>query len=136
MAVHQDQRSSRGRARVAEGSSPSRAIQMNRRRVVAAWIAAICAALVLTLQPVNSGALRAAWLLSLLSVFILPFFIWPRSWPVRTAIVVCFAVPSVLIALPSRSFSTGGLRASSVDVLRSFEGTRYVWGGEGRLGID
>jgi hypothetical protein len=55
---------------------------------------------------------------------------------VRVIVAVGIGIPVAALALPGRPFSRAALRKSSVDVLRSFEGTRYVWGGEARLGID
>lgn len=109
---------------------------MNRRAIAAGWIGAIAATVVLTLHPVNGGIVRVAWLFSVVSVLVFPLVLWPRSRRVRTAVVVCIATPLLLLALPGRRSSRASLRMSSVAVLRSFEGTRYVWGGEGRLGID
>jgi hypothetical protein len=40
------------------------------------------------------------------------------------------------LAFPSRNYDHDKLRQSYADHLRSYEGTRYVWGGENILGVD
>jgi cell wall-associated NlpC family hydrolase len=40
------------------------------------------------------------------------------------------------LAGPGRAYDRDGLRARYVASLRSYEGVRYVWGGENRFGID
>jgi hypothetical protein len=109
---------------------------MNRRLIIAAWLASIAAAMALTLYPLNSSVTKAAWLLSIISALALPLLMWPRSWLIRTIVFIGIAAPVVLLSLPGRSYSRAALRASSVNVLHSFDGTRYLWGGEGRSGID
>jgi hypothetical protein len=108
---------------------------MNRRLIIVAWLASIAAVPALALYPIEGRVTKAALLLSLLAALALPLLLWPR-WQVRTIVLICLASPLVMLALPGRSYSRAALRASSVDVLRSFDGTRYVWGGEGRSGID
>src|SRR5262245_32251142 len=109
---------------------------MNRRPTIVAWLSSIAAAVALTLYPLNSSATKVAWLLSIVSAFALPLLLWPRSWLVRTIVFIGIAAPLVILCLPGRSYSREALRASTVNVLESFDGTPYVWGGEGRAGVD
>lgn len=90
----------------------------------------------LSLHPVNGGLVRVAWLFALVAAMALSVVLWRRSRWVYAALALSIGIPATLLALPGRAFSRTSLRTSSVGVLRSFEGARYVWGGEGRLGID
>jgi len=47
------------------------------------------------------------------------------------AIIVIF-----YLIFPGRNYDTEKLRKAYVDTLMNYEGTRYVWGGENKLGID
>ncbi|MBI2297828.1 MAG: C40 family peptidase [Armatimonadetes bacterium] len=57
----------------------------------------------------------------------------------RPALLAWAAVSLValgLLALPGRPYSEDGLRQAVVGAWRGYDGTRYIWGGENRLGID
>lgn len=107
-----------------------------RRSTFAVFAGAVVALVILSLHPIDGALVRAGWLLSLLTAFGAAFALWPRSWIVGTAAAACLVVPVAVAVMPGRSHSRAALRAKSVEVLQSFEGTPYVWGGEGRLGID
>jgi len=109
---------------------------VTRREGHFAWGGSVFAAVFLSLHPVNGGVVRAAWLVALAAVLVLAVVLWRRAWWPYAVLGLSIAVPTTLLALPGRPFSRALLRAESVDELRSFEGTRYIWGGEGRLGID
>jgi len=71
------------------------------------------------------------------------FAIWGGSlalwWNLRTVRFAGFAIALVLVAVaawPGRQADIALLRANYVRSLVSYEGTKYVWGGENRLGID
>ncbi|MBI3880490.1 MAG: C40 family peptidase [Verrucomicrobia bacterium] len=55
---------------------------------------------------------------------------------VRFTALALAAVPGVFLILPGRNPDQTRLRAAYVSELKSFEGTRYVWGGENFLGVD
>lgn len=61
--------------------------------------------------------------------------LWPRrTW--RIGLLMLPILVSVPFLLPGKPFDQPELRAHYVDAMRGFEGTRYLWGGEGRKGID
>jgi hypothetical protein len=101
-----------------------------------AWGGSALALVFLTAHPVNGGVVRLLWLLALASTLAISALLWRRSRWVYAALAFVVVIPTTMLLLPGRAFSRASLRAASVDALRSFEGTRYVWGGEGRLGID
>ncbi len=88
----------------------------------------------LLLQPINSGQVRystcAFGLLFLVSASIL---FWRHIW-YRCVIGIGLILVATIALWPP--VSPKNLRDAYVAKLRTFEGTPYVWGGEGRLGID
>ncbi len=60
---------------------------------------------------------------------------YTRPWPRAVFLAVAAFVLWVAVA-PGRPYDPEALRRDNVACLRTFPGTRYVWGGENRLGID
>lgn len=88
------------------------------------------------LCPVN--ALRYRLILCLIGLLVLGLamrWIWPRR-RLRFAAAAFLVAVSALVFSPSRPMDAEALRESYVERLVSYEGVRYLWGGEGRLGID
>lgn len=94
------------------------------------------------LRPVNNGITR--WLIVFGTIGVLTdmVFITDRLWRRKRKLVYIFLLAAVgLIAgllVPSLSSTPlfARLRNQYVQELRSYEGTRYLWGGENRFGID
>lgn len=88
------------------------------------------------IYPVNVGLKRLAVIifgvLSLLSLFIL---IQKRK-KLRIAYVSVLVIIAIIMMLNGKKISPDEMRSEYINVLKSYEGTRYVWGGEGRLGVD
>ena len=88
------------------------------------------------LCPVNG--LRYRLILCLIGLLVLGLamrWIWPRRRLRFVAAAFLIAV-SALVFSPSRPVDAEDLRESYLDRLVSYRGVRYLWGGEGRLGID
>src|SRR5882672_11079140 len=63
------------------------------------------------------------------------WFFWRWKW-LRMALVGLPLLAAIFLLLPGQPISPAPLRQDYVRALRRFEGTRYIWGGENRLGID
>ncbi|MBN8710858.1 MAG: hypothetical protein BGO12_13485 [Verrucomicrobia bacterium 61-8] len=88
----------------------------------------------LLVQPINSGLARLAiCAFGLLSTVSATVLFWRHRW-FQCVIGCAFIIIAAIALWPS--VSPGNLRTRYVAKLRTFEGTPYVWGGEGRLGID
>ena len=88
------------------------------------------------LCPVN--ALRYRLILCAVAVLELALilrWIWPRRRLRCVAVGLLVAIAGLLLS-PSRPTDTSTLRDRYVARLLAYEGVRYLWGGEGRLGID
>src|SRR5690606_11879664 len=60
-------------------------------------------------------------------------------WKARWVRVTCFSLATVvclMFAMPGRKADSTFSRDRYVVELKKYEGTKYVWGGESRLGID
>ncbi|CAK0757997.1 NLPC_P60 domain-containing protein [Gammaproteobacteria bacterium] len=60
---------------------------------------------------------------------------WPHT-RLRIGILIILLFIVAIIILPGRATDQAALSTAFVRELQSYEGTKYVWGGEGRLGID
>ncbi|MFL6229649.1 MAG: NlpC/P60 family protein [Pyrinomonadaceae bacterium] len=107
-----------------------------RRLYLAAWLALWLVLLGLVLYPVSTGTLRALELLCLCGLWAGALLLFWRRRVVRLALVLVTACVLVFFTLPGSAGDEILLRRAYVSSLSKYEGARYVWGGEGRLGID
>ncbi|MBC8103331.1 MAG: C40 family peptidase [Cytophagales bacterium] len=88
------------------------------------------------LFPVRSGSLRLALISGLFGLWAGALFLfWDRIF-VRVLCLAAAVAAGALALLPTLAIDTDSLRGKYVRSLQSYEGTRYVWGGETRLGMD
>ncbi len=110
--------------------------QMTRKRWLISWIALWPIAFIFFLYPINDRPLRIGLIISLLGLWIGCLYFGWRNRLVRFGLLLCTAVTAGFLICPGRSYETITLRTAYTQSLRSYEGTRYVWGGENKLGID
>ena len=103
-----------------------------RKRWYALW--PITAALVL--YPINNLYTRIATLLAFVGLYFgLLYFCWDKRI-IRFGALLGAGLFVLFLLLPPRSVQMDSLRHRYVDSLGAYNGTRYIWGGENRLGID
>ncbi|HKW29187.1 MAG TPA: NlpC/P60 family protein [Verrucomicrobiae bacterium] len=100
------------------------------------WIALWPIAIVLFLYPINDRPLRIGLILSLLGLWIGCLYLGWHQRPVRFGLLLCSVITAGFLTGPGRNYEIEKLRNTYVASLRSFEGTRYIWGGENKQGID
>lgn len=85
-------------------------------------------------NPVNSTLSRVA----LLSCLVLAALILGRRFPrlIKSAVIGLAALGLAIAFLPGCPVNAERLRSRHVEALIAFESAPYLWGGEGRLGID
>ena len=86
--------------------------------------------------PVSSSFTKA-WLLAALAALWMGLL--GLGWARKGVRWIVLSLPVLILGglmLPSEGINRDALRDAYVKRMRSFEGTRYYWGGEGRNGID
>ncbi|MCW1924799.1 C40 family peptidase [Luteolibacter arcticus] len=87
-------------------------------------------------QPLHNGWLRYGLPLALAVVWAgLLMLAWERK-PWRMAFLCLSLLAGLPLVMPGRELDRDRLTDRYLSSMRSFEGTRYVWGGEGQRGID
>ncbi len=100
------------------------------------WMLLWPIAIVLFLYPINNEITRSSVLLSFLGLWMgCLYFGWNKRW-LRVPFLSLTVLAIAFLVFPSRNYDHDKLRQNYVGHLRSYEGTRYVWGGENRLGVD
>lgn len=108
---------------------------MSPRRRLAALGCVVAVLLATAAMPVSSRLIRLTQLAAVAAALALVLsFGWQRRWA-RIAVVVAL-VPVAFMAAPSRALDAAKVRAAYVSELEALGGVEYVWGGEGRMGLD
>jgi hypothetical protein len=103
------------------------------RRVV---MFAVLFTLLVAVYPIEYRATRIAVVVGVLVAFCGGLHLFWRSRRIRAGLIVLGLAPVILMCLPGRETDRKLLRDEYTRILRTYEGTRYVWGGESYLGID
>ena len=104
------------------------------------WAGQWLGLIALLLNPLNSTVLRFSLLTVMLAGWVTALFlVW--HWRVgrgaaRWIVGLLLLVSALVLIVPARSPDTEDLRQRYAVALRSYVDTPYVWGGEGRIGID
>ena len=86
--------------------------------------------------PINSLSIRAVLFACVIWHMGRMFSFWPSQQDFLCRLfLLTFLIAGFLIC-PGRNYDRKQLRDAYVHALRSYEGTRYIWGGEDMLGID
>jgi len=100
------------------------------------WLGSLLMVILLVVYPVSLTLTRVCLLIAILMMW-LGFVAW--VWHVKVARLAALAIPLfvfVFFMIRSRDVDRAGMRINYVKSLRRYEGTRYIWGGENRVGID
>ena len=109
---------------------------INTQRLKRRWLALWPIALALAIYPVSNGWLRVTTLICIaLLWFGILGFCWPCKW-LRWGTLTISVLLIAGLSLPGHPAAKQPLRERYVHSLLSYEGTRYIWGGENRFGID
>ena len=117
---------------------PSRAERRARpwRRLVRLAILLPLLLVGLWLHPVGTHLVRAVMVALTLALWaVLALLFWRRLWG-KIATLLPIPVLALVAVGPLGEHPTPRLRGRFIAALQSYQGTRYVWGGENWLGID
>ena len=96
----------------------------------------VCGGIALNLYPINRKFYNIMFVCCLIGFGLgLLLLVWKRKY-CRFAAMLVFVLVVIPFILPSKSIDPGILRKAYVDRLINLNGTKYVWGGENRWGID
>jgi hypothetical protein len=100
------------------------------------WLAVAVMTVVLWFYPVEYQITRVVFTVGVVTTWAGGMILWWRRKVVRGICITVGLVGALVVCLPGRPIKADGLAVDYVRALRFFEGARYVWGGESRLGID
>jgi hypothetical protein len=107
-----------------------------KRAVWKRWLLLWPVMLGLIVYPVSNGILRVTEAIAGAALVAgLLWFYWNVLW-LRIFVISGVVVGAVFLALPGHSPNLPRIQKRYLQSLKSYEGTRYVWGGENRIGID
>jgi cell wall-associated NlpC family hydrolase len=98
------------------------------------WIAILTA--IVCLYPVEYQVTRLAFFAGAVGTWSGALVLWWERRTVRVVLALAGLLPALAVCLPGRAVDGDVLAADYSRGLRLFRGARYVWGGEGFLGID
>lgn len=101
-----------------------------------AWLTVFAVTIGLLIFPVGYWASRVCLVASSATLWIWGVCLLRRHRLLAFAILVTGSTLIIWMCLPGRLGDPAVLRRSYILCLKQYEGTRYVWGGENRLGID
>jgi hypothetical protein len=116
--------------------SPLGASRLARRLCLVAWGALWLALAALAIYPVSTNATRLGALVCAATLWAGGLLLFWESSVARYALLAFALVLASLFVAPGRASDPAALRRAYVSSLTKYEGTRYVWGGESRFGID
>lgn len=99
---------------------------------VGLWLLTAC----LFIFPISNRPLRVAIILLTLAAYASLIYLSRRRKPIHIALLLLGVFIVGFLVSPGRNADAQQLRIAYLRSLRSYEGTRYIWGGEKRLGID
>lgn len=113
--------------------SPTR---LARRACVGAWLALWLVLIALAIYPVSTNVTRLGSLLCAVALWGGGLLLFWEKRIVRYGLLVLALALTCLLVMPGRASDPTMMRQAYVESLTKYEGTRYVWGGENRRGID
>jgi len=120
------------------GGRSSQHVKLNDARKAASrvWIWSAILTGIVCLYPVEYQITRIAVVAGVATTWAGALVLWWKRKTIRVVLIVIGVLPAIAVCMPGRSVEPGILAADYSRGLRLFRGVRYVWGGEGLLGID
>jgi len=114
----------------------SRTAVLSRRPIVFLWGLSGALFAFLWIYPIGNKLLRLIAITAGLIFFGGALWFWWGKKSVRYSLLAMFTLLLVLVLLPGRAVAPDSLQHAYTQALNDFQGTRYIWGGENRQGID
>ena len=110
--------------------------QITYRNLFRLWCVAWFLTIVILIQPLGYTIERLVTGILITVVWVGGIYFGWQRLPIKIATLVVTLFCSLLLILPGRPANTEDLRAAYLHAMQGYEGTKYVWGGENRIGID
>ena len=108
-------------------------MQTPRRRF---WIGFGLLTICLFIFPINNLPLRVATVFMGLAAYGGIIYFFRRRKMIFNGLILIPVSIGIFLACPGKTTEPQKLRPAYLESLRTYVGTRYIWGGENRLGID
>lgn len=106
------------------------------RLLLACWIAGVGVLLGIAAIPINHGLLRLLVAIWVPALWLCATWLLRDKKPCAIGLFGLGLALAGFALLPGRTLPPGRLRSEYVAQLETYEGVRYLWGGENRFGID
>ncbi len=100
------------------------------------WFALFLLTVALCIFPVTYRIIRIFFLISLPGLWLSAVFVLRKKRAFALSLLSVGFALMIFICLPGFAPYQKELKQAYVEALEKYEGTRYVWGGENRIGID
>ncbi|HLO89146.1 MAG TPA: NlpC/P60 family protein [Nostocaceae cyanobacterium] len=109
---------------------------IKRRYLLHLWSWSWFFLIILLFYPISYGILRLATVLLFLWLLFGGLWLFWQYKIIRFTYLLLTFIISLIMILPGNAADTNTLREYYVQEMQAFNGTKYVWGGENRVGID
>ena len=111
-------------------------LKLTRKKIFSLWIISLFLWVCVCLYPIQYGIVRLSIVMLTLLVYLGGIYLYWKHKIIKNIALSLGIILLIFISLPGRSFDTSQLRQLYVQELKSYEGIKYAWGGENRIGID
>ncbi len=92
--------------------------------------------ILLLIHPISYGVIRLATVLSGIIILAGAIFLFWHKKVIRISCISLTLIITLFLISPSRPADISYFRDNYIQALKTYSGTRYVWGGENQFGID
>lgn len=100
------------------------------------WVWNVILTVIICLWPVEYQIRRFLLAIGIAATWSGALVLWWQRKVIRSVLLLAGMLPALVMSMPGRAIDPDLLAADYSKGLRLFRGVRYVWGGEGWLGID
>ncbi len=100
------------------------------------WFGLLLGLVAAVVAPLNYGVLRVFIVVTVVGLWAGAVVSCREKKRLALIVILFGLVPMLLLCLPGREVEVTALQREYVQRLRAYGGTRYLWGGENRFGID
>ena len=100
------------------------------------WLALFVGVLIMIIFPISFGFIRLGIVIGLVTLLISGTYLFWQNIFTRVVFGAIGLIVLCIAFLPGSNANTETLRNAYVESLQGYEGVKYIWGGENKIGID